>query len=375
MIYFDNAASTFPKPPEVLKGVSKWLTVNGANPGRSGHPLSLKAADEVFETRCEIANFFGVSAPEKIVFVPNATYGLNILIQGLLRSGDHVITTDLEHNSVLRPLHYMHKKYGVQFDVVNVDLYDDVKTVERIVGRIKKETRFIICTRCSNLCGKILPVELISRCIPDNIRLIVDGSQGAGVIYDDFSKTKIDYYCAPSHKGLFGIQGSGFIIINNDMPTPIICGGTGSDGMSVVQPQYLPDAFENGTLATPAVLSMKYGIRYINKIGIDNIYNHKIKLQRFMNNELNKVKNVIQYTDCEKSNFVGSLCFNINNVTSDLVSDYLSKNGICVRSGFHCAPFAHKKFGTEKSGAVRVSFSFHNTAREVERFCEILNKY
>ena len=228
MIYFDNAASSFPKPTNVVYNVNKWIRQNGANPGRSGHKPSLDAAQQVFDTRVAIARMFGVNDCENIAFVPNATYGLNILLQGLLEQDDHVVTTVFEHNSVLRPLFYMQKIKNVSIDVCDVDLYDDDTTVDNIIKKIKSNTKLVVCTQCSNVCGKEMPIEAIAKRLPKNIKLVVDGSQGAGIIPINLEKSGVDYYCAPSHKGLLGIQGSGFIAINSYLPKPIFSGGTGS---------------------------------------------------------------------------------------------------------------------------------------------------
>ncbi len=375
MIYFDNAASSFPKPPGVIYGVSKWIKQNGANPGRSGHKLSIDAAAEVFETRLALSEMFGIDDCENIAFVPNATYGLNMLIQGLLQEGDHVITTVFEHNSVLRPLFYMQKTKKVDIDICDVDLYNDDVTVKNIVDKIKNNTKLVVCTQCSNVCGKVLPIKKISSQLPSNIKFIVDGSQGAGIIPINLKKDSIDYYCAPSHKGLLGIQGSGFIAINSEVPDVIISGGTGSESANLFQPDFMPDAFESGTLATPSILSIKEGIKFIKSYGIENIYQQKRKLTIYAYEKLEKIDGVKTYINATKSQFVGIAFFNVENKTSDEVANYLSDCGICVRSGIHCAPLTHKKFGTNNIGAVRVSFSIFNNYRQIDELIKKLNNY
>ncbi len=375
MIYFDNAASSFPKPPSVINSVSKWIKQNGANPGRSGHNLSIEAASEVFETRLALAEMFGIDECENIAFVPNATYGLNILIQGLLSEGDHVITTVFEHNSVLRPLFYMQKTKKVDIDICDVDLYNDETTVDNIIKKIKNNTKLVVCTQCSNVCGKVMPIAQIASKLPASVKLIVDGSQAAGIIPVNLKKDKIDYYCAPSHKGLLGIQGSGFIAINSTIPKVIISGGTGSESINLFQPDYMPDIFESGTLPTPSIVSIGEGIKFIKSYGIDKIYNFKRSLTLYADEKLKEIDGVETYIDTTKSCFVGMVFFNVENKKSDEVSKYLSDNGICVRSGIHCAPFSHKKFGTENVGAVRVSFSIYNTHRQIDELIKKLNIY
>lgn len=375
MIYFDNAASSYPKPPTVISGVQRFIKTNGANPGRSGHKPALDAAAVVFETRCNIADMFGVKEAENVAFVPNATYGLNMLLMGILRRGDHVVTTELEHNSVLRPLNFLSTAVGIRYDIAAVDMYDDGKTVDNILSLVSTSTRAVVCTQCSNVCGKVMPIKMIASALPRDVVLVVDGSQGAGVIKTDISADGIDYYCAPSHKGLLGLQGSGFIAVNSEVPLAVITGGTGSESDSLIQPSYMPDAFESGTVATPSIVSMKYSTDFIKFFGVDKIYSHKRWLTRYLDEKLCDIRGVTTYVDTGASDFVGTVCFNVSGKHSDETAAYLAANGICVRSGLHCAPFVHKKFGTERSGAVRVSFSCFNTKNEIDELIKTINKY
>ncbi len=375
MIYLDNAASSFPKPQSVIKGVGKFISSNGANPGRSGHKLSVAASGVVFETRCNIAEMFGVSEPENVAFVPNATYGINMILMGCLKKGDHVVTTELEHNSVLRPLERLKQMNEIDYDIASVDLYDDSITVNNIVSLLRNNTSVVVCTQCSNVCGKVMPIKRISEALPDNVSLVVDGSQGAGIIKTDIVNDGIDYYCAPSHKGLLGLQGSGFVAVNSSLPRAVITGGSGSESNSLVHPSYMPDLFESGTVATPSIVSMDYGVRFINTMGIDKIYEHKKKLGTYLYNRLEDLDGVITYVDNSKGDFVGTACFNVKGVHSEVISDYLSDNEICVRGGLHCAPYVHKKFKTDKIGAVRVSFSCFNDFNDIDKLIKIINKY
>lgn len=374
MIYFDNAASSYPKPHSVSSGVYTWISHNGANPGRSGHTSSIEASEAILETRERISDIFGIDDPEKIIFVPNATYGLNMIIQGLLSSGDHAVTTDLEHNSVLRPLNLLKNK-GVNYSVARVDLYDDDVTVSNILKLIKSNTKAVICTQCSNVCGKIMPLKKIADAIPESVSFVVDGSQGAGIIDTDIMKTGIDYYCAPSHKSLLGPQGAGFIAVLSDGLKPIIVGGTGSESFDLNQPDYLPDKFESGTLATPVIVGLNEGLKYIQSRGIQNIFKHKKMLTEYFYDRINSIPETIKYIDYDLGNFVGTACFNVEGRHSDDVALYLSDNGVCVRSGIHCAPLFHKKMNTEDIGMVRVSFGCFNKRSEIDFFIKILKKY
>ncbi len=375
MIYLDNAASSYPKPQSVIKGVCKFISVNGANPGRSGHKLSVSAADLVFKTRYNLAQMFGIEEAENIAFVPNATYGINMILMGCLKKGDHVVTTELEHNSVLRPLERLRAMNEIEYDVAPVDLYDDSVTINNILGLLRSNTTAVVCTQCSNVCGKVMPIKRLSKVLPDDVALIVDGSQGAGIIKTDIVADGIDYYCAPSHKGLLGLQGSGFVAINSCLPKAVITGGSGSESDSLIHPSYMPDLLESGTVATPSIVSMNYGIEFIRNMGIDAIYNHKKQLGIYLYHQLKQIDDVVLYTDVERGDFIGVFSFNIKGVYSDEVAEYLSINDICVRSGLHCAPFAHKMLKTEKTGAVRVSFSCFNDKNDIDRLIKIINKY
>lgn len=366
MIYFDNAASSYPKPSSVSRSVKNWLDKNGANPGRSGHKPSLEAAQICFDTRVVISQMFGLEdMPENIIFVPNATIGLNTLILGLFNAGDHVITTDMEHNSVLRPLYQLSKK-GVSYSVAKTDLYDDNVTVKNILSCVRNNTAGIVVTQCSNVCGKIMPVSEIAKRKPAGIKLIVDGSQGAGTVPVNISKEKIDYYCAPSHKGLLGPQGSGFIAINSAPPRPLIFGGTGSNSLELEQPDFLPDMLESGTLETPVICGFYEGLRALKAKGIQKVFEHKLELTNYTLKRLSELDNVILYNKQYENKFVGVVCFNIKGYNSDEIAQYLARHDICVRSGLHCAPLFHKKMGTTDIGMVRISFSIYNTKHEID---------
>ena len=372
MIYFDNAASTFPKPHEVSKSVYNWLENNGANPGRSGHDMSFDASTAIYETRCELSELFNVSQPEKIIFVPNATYGLNFIIQGVLHHGDHVVITDLEHNSVIRTVNLIAKK-GIKFDVAVVDLYDDEITLKNIADVCKKNTKLVVCTQCSNVCGKMPPIKKIKNMLGDSVKMLIDGSQGAGIIPTDLSDLGVDYYCATSHKGLLGPQGSGFVAVLSEIPDPIIVGGTGSESFDALQPNYLPDILESGTLPTPVIVGLNSGVKYIKKRGVAEIFKHKSNLTKYFYSKISGLGFVKRYIDYDDS-FVGVCCFNINGLHSEEVASILNQNKICVRGGYHCAPYFHKKMGTEDVGMVRVSFGCYNSFSEIDNFVKVLNK-
>ncbi len=373
MIYFDNAASTHPKPQSVIRAMSGWLHKNAANAGRSGHRMSMEAAEMVYNTRVAVGEFFGVKKAEHVVLVPGATYALNTAILGLLNKGDHVITTDLEHNSVLRPLWHLNKK-GVNVTVVSVNFEDDEKTIEKIMRNINSRTRAIVCTQSSNVCGKILPIKEIAARKPRNVCLIVDGSQGAGTLPTNIIEDGIDYYCAPSHKGLMGPQGGGILLLNNAAPKPLVLGGTGTEGANPEQPRELPEYLESGTLSTPICVGMKAGIEFVHRLGIEQSFRHKRALTDYAYDELRKLDNLELYMYPYKESCIGVIPFNVRGMDSNRVVEYLDRNNICVRGGIHCSPLFHKRFGTIERGMVRISFGCFNNDREVNELIKVLKK-
>lgn len=374
MIYFDNGASSQPKPPGVYEKTYRYVKHNGANSGRSSHPLAMEAAESVFEVRNSLCRMFHAESPENIVFMFNATYALNTVLQGSLKKGDHVITTNLEHNSVLRPLYALQKR-GVELDIIDVDLYDDDLTVRRIQKKIRPNTKMIAVTQCSNVCGKILPIAQIAKLKNSRIRMLVDGSQGAGSMPTDFNALEMDYYCAPSHKGMLGLQGTGFIISCHNDLKPLVYGGTGGDSALTTQPEYLPERLEAGTLPIPAIYSLGEGVKFIEKIGVENIYRHKLHLTDVLYRKLLTMPQVELYLDNDKSPACGVLSFNIKGHSSEEVGAWLGERGIAVRSGLHCAPLFHKKMGTLERGMVRVSFSYANHDSEIAHFVELLKDF
>ena len=373
MIYFDNAASTYPKPPCVIKKVSAWMRKNGANPGRSGHKMSMEAAEMIYDTRVAFAELFGLNNPQNVILVPGATYALNTVLLGIFKPGDHVITTDLEHNSVLRPLWFL-KKQGVEVSFARVDFSDDTRTVFNVMSQVKKNTKGIVCTQCSNVCGYVVPIREISIARPHGVNMIVDGSQGAGVIPTNVSELGVDYYCAPSHKGLLGPQGGGVLLINNVPPAPLVFGGTGTETLNPEQPLELPERLESGTLPSPICAGMLAGAEYITEHGILNIFNHKKKLTDYAYASLSKLQNLNLYMKDHRERCLGVVPINVHGLNSTELTEYLDSKGICVRGGLHCAPLFHKKMNTVNTGMVRVSFGIYNTENEIDYLLNTLKK-
>ena len=371
MIYFDNGASSHPKPQCVVRAVGEWLQKNGANPGRSGHRMSVDAAEMVYHARVSLGALFGMDQPENVVLVPNATYALNTVLLGLFQKGDHVVTTDLEHNSVLRPLWHLQER-GVAVSVVRVDFADDDKIVEDMMRAINSKTRAIVCTQCSNVCGRVLPVERIAREKPSSVLLIVDGYQGAGFLPVDVVKAGIDYYCAPSHKGLLGPQGGGVILVNNRPPRPLVFGGTGTESLNPEQPEDLPERLEAGTLPAPICAGMLAGAEYIRSVGMEKLFQHKRALTDYAYRTLRSVPGIELYMAPYASKCLGVIPFNMRGRHSGDVVSYLDQKGIYARGGVHCAPLFHKRMGTEQRGMVRISFGCYNTEREIDKLARCL---
>ncbi|MGV8980878.1 aminotransferase class V-fold PLP-dependent enzyme [Clostridium sp.] len=365
MIYLDNAATSFPKPPEVYDEMINCMKNYCANPGRSSHKMAIEADMKIMETRESIARLFNIEKPLNIIFTKNATEALNIGIKGLLKSGDHVISTTIEHNSVLRPLNTMCKNnVEVTFLNTNEEGYIDIGDIKK---HIKKETKAIIINHASNVLGTVQDINSIGRLARDHgIILMVDASQSAGSINLDVELDNIDIMAFPGHKGLLGPQGTGALYISDSVNLKEYTeGGTGSNSHSMEQPDFLPDKFESGTLNTPGLSGLCEGIKFIEKIGIENIHKHEMNLLQCLFEELDKLKYVRVYgtNDCSNRSSVVSL--NIEGFESSEVGYYLNERGIAIRTGYHCAPLIHNIIGTKNMGTVRISPGYFNTFDDI----------
>jgi len=368
LIYFDNAATTFPKPNEVYDSIMEAMKTYGANPGRSGHKLALQMGRQVYKTRELLAELFNVSNPMNIIFTSNCTDSLNIVIKGFVREGDHVITTSMEHNSVLRPLHALKNK-GVEVTIIKADSMGRINP-EDIKKEIKENTKLIVTTHISNLTGTIIPVEAIGKIARDNgIYYLVDAAQSAGVYDIDVEKMNIDFLAFPGHKGLLGPQGTGGLYIREGIEVEEIKqGGTGSSSHILDQPHICPDRYESGTLNGPGIVGLGAGVSYIKKIGIENIRKHEEELTRHFMEEVLKIDKVKVYGPLDISEHAPVVAINIGDVDSSEISYILDeKYNIAVRPGLHCAPLAHKTIGTFEQGVVRFSFGLFNTHEDIEK--------
>lgn len=364
MVYFDNAATTYPKPHSVISAMTAALIEYGANPGRAGHRLSMKTAQAVFEAREKCADFFGAEV-ENTVFMLNCTYALNTAIKGLLKKGDHIICSDIEHNAVLRPVYACVKDRDVSCSFA-VTTDNDDETAKNFEKLINRRTKAIVCTAAGNVTGRILPVRKIAAiCRRYNLCFIVDAAQGGGVVPLKLSDG-INIICAAGHKGLYGPMGTGLMITDGKYHlTTLVEGGTGSLSKELVQPDFLPDRFESGTINTAGAISLGAGIDFVKGKGLDVIYNHEIQLCRKFYRGLAEIPSVKLYTPLPDERFVPVVPFNIDGLSSEEAAEKLSRMGFCLRGGFHCAYPVHKKIGTEGTGAVRFSPSVFSTAKEV----------
>ncbi|UZW15917.1 aminotransferase class V-fold PLP-dependent enzyme [Clostridium pasteurianum] len=372
MIYLDNAATSFPKPSEVYDEVLNCMKNYAANPGRSSHDMSIKASSKIAETRQELSTLFNIDCPFNIIFTCNATESLNMAIKGLFKSGNHVISTVIEHNSVLRPLNYLNKA-GVELTLLDVNRegFIDIGELEK---SIKKNTKAIIVNHASNVLGTIQDIEKIgSVCKKYGLIFMLDASQSAGVVTIDVDKANIDLLAFPGHKGLLGPQGTGGLFVREGIKlNNFIDGGTGSNSSSMDQPDFLPDKFESGTLNTPGIAGLYEGIKFIKKIGIENIEKRERALTEYLLSELKKISYVELYGLNSVENRAAVVSINIDGMDSSTVGYILNKNNIAVRTGYHCAPLIHHVIGTKEYGTVRISPGYFNTEKDIEKFLDVI---
>ena len=376
MIYLDNAATTFPKPKQLMRAYTEYLNFYGANPGRAGHEMSLQTSMQVFKTREELAGLFGASSPENVIFTQNGTHSLNLVLKGLLKTGDHVVISDLEHNSVLRPVYSMWQNSFVDYTVAEVTEGDDDATVESFRRAMRPNTRLIACTHGSNVFGIKLPIKRLAELAHSSgALLLADCAQTAGVETINMGIMGIDYLAAPGHKGLYGPTGTGVLVIATNSPKlrTITEGGTGSNSLEYTQPDFLPDMLESGTVNTVGILALGAGLSAIKLRGIENIRKHEMLLAQMLYDGLDAMGEVELYTT--RPNFEHHLpviSFTLAGEHSEETARRLNNYDVATRAGLHCAPLAHKKLETLQTGTVRVSFGMFNTAEDVEDFLTIL---
>lgn len=370
LIYLDNAATSFPKPEAVIRAMTAFMREAGGNPGRSGHRLSIEAGRVVFEARERIAALFGVGDSSRVIFGQNATEAINLGLKGFLRRGDHVVTSSMEHNSVMRPLRALEKE-GVELTVAPCSREGFLNS-EEIRKRIRGNTRMVVLNHASNVVGTLLPLEPVGEiCRNRGILFLVDAAQTAGVIPIDMEKEKIDLLAFTGHKALFGPQGTGGLVIGRrvDEKTlqPLKRGGTGSRSEREEQPDFLPDLCESGTPNAVGLAGLKAGLDFVLETGVEKIRTHEARLTGCLLRGLREIPRVKIYGPEDEEKQVGTVSFNIQGASPSDVGFTLDEQfGVLSRIGLHCAPAAHRTIGTFPEGTIRFGFSYLNSEEEVD---------
>lgn len=378
-VYLDNASTTFPKPKKVSESIYNFLTNIGGNPGRSNHENSMDSNRILLESRITVANLFNFDKFENVIFTNNITTSLNILINGMFKKGDHVITSSMEHNSVLRPLFRLKELNIIDLYVCKANSFGFID-INDIKSNLKSNTKAIILSHASNVIGSIQPIfEISNICSKNNIHFILDSAQSAGSIDIDFKALNLSALAFTGHKGLYGPQGTGGFLISDDLNSicsSTILGGTGSLSHALTQPDFLPDKFESGTLNMPGIYGLLEGIKFINKEGVKTIHDKNNFLLNYLVNDLKNIDNLKIYLDSNNiDNYTSCISLNINNIETAELSYILDNDfGIQNRSGLHCAPLAHETIGTYPSGTVRLSIGYFNTLDEMKYTISALNK-
>ena len=369
-VYLDNAATSRYKPESVIKAMNYYFNEIGCSPGRGGYECSLQASRIILDTRIILAELFNVKKPEQIIFSHNVTYALNTAIKGLVKKGDHVISTTMDHNSVLRPLKSLEEQGIIEVDFVQADRQGLINP-EDVEKSIKNNTRMIVLTHASNVTGTLLPVAEIGKIARDNnLYYILDTAQSAGVYDIDFTSFNLDVLCFTGHKCLMGPPGTGgFAVIEETAKemNPLIEGGTGSISDKEYQPDFLPDKFESGTINTVGLAGLKAGIEYINNIGRVNIKNMVDTLTARFLTGLEKINRINIHGPGDINLQASTVSITIDGFDLGELSYLLAdKYKIMTRSGLHCAPLAHKSIGTFPEGTIRFSIGYFNTSEEID---------
>jgi cysteine desulfurase family protein len=371
MIYMDNAATSWPKPPQVFQAISEVMERAGGNPGRSGHSLSIAAARVIYDCREKVAEFFNVPDPLRVIFTANATQAINLAIRGILKPGDNVVTTSMEHNSVMRPLRFLEKQ-GVNLKIAQC-ARDGTLDITEISRLINSQTRLVIITQASNVSGTILPVtEVTAHAHKFGVPVLADASQSAGVVKIDMMGSRIDLLAFTGHKELLGPTGTGGLVINPKFDVssiePLTTGGTGSRSESEEQPEDLPDKFESGTANLMGIAGLNAGLSWINSRGLDSIRDHNRLLTKSLIEGLSVIPGVNVYGTRNPENSVAIVSFTISGQrVSDVGFKLDEEYGILSRVGLHCAPAAHKTLGSFPEGTVRLSPGIFTTMDDIDK--------
>jgi cysteine desulfurase family protein len=372
MIYCDNAATSFPKPDQVIDAMVSYMKEIGANPGRSGHGPALRANRIINDCRKSLCRLFNIDFPERVVFTSNVTEALNIVFNGLLKNGDHVVTTSVEHNSVMRPLRHLAEIRRIELSVTPCSS-QGVMDTEALKRTIRQDTRLIVINHASNVVGTILPIEKIGA-IKGTARLLVDAAQTAGIIPIDVKKQRIDLLAFTGHKALYGPMGTGGLYVGKGIDIdPLIRGGTGTQSELEQQPPELPDRLESGTANAPGIAGLGAGVEFVLEKGIDQIREHENRLIQRLIEGLMTIEGLVLFGPCDHRMQTANLSLNLKGVHPAEVARVLETEfEIMVRAGLHCSPSAHKTLGTYPDGAVRLSMGYFNSQKEVDEIIRAL---
>lgn len=377
-IYLDNAATTFPKPTSVYNAIMNYMTNIGANPGRGASSSSLKGNKVIFEARNTLANFFHFEQVENVIFTPNITYSLNMLIKGSVKAGWHVITSAMDHNSTLRTLNSLSNAGTIELDILNANTLGEI-SIDEFKQKIKSNTKLVVLSHGSNVTGTIQPlIDIGNICKERGIYFIIDSAQTAGVLDLNFDELNCSALAFTGHKSLFGPQGIGGFLISeefNNICTPLIEGGTGSVSSDIIQPNFLPDKFESGTMNGPGIAGLLEGIKFINAEGLTAIKEHEDFLTKeFIEGVLN-IPTIQVYGHKDVAHRTSTISINSSKIDNSELGFYLdSEYGITTRTGLHCAPLAHKAIGTYPNGSLRFSFGYFNDLKDVKYALSAINK-
>jgi len=367
MIYFDNAATTYIKPSEVYRAIYENMVKYGANAGRGGHSLSVKAGELINETREKLCELFGINNMERLAFFQNATHAINTGIKGVLERGDHVVTTSMEHNAVLRPLAELKKRGIIEYTTVKGNDRGEI-SLNDLEKAIRYRTKLIVMTHASNVCGNIYDIEPVYNMAKSKgIIFMADCAQTAGVV--ELNADMADMFAFSGHKGLMGAQGTGGLYIREGLNVKtLIEGGTGSNSESLYHPDIMPDKFECGTQNMPSLAALKMGVEFVKKVGINTILEHEQFLSDYFVNEVKNIRGVNIFGTDNPKERTGTVSISIDEKDSNIIASKLSDEfNIAVRSGLHCAPEAHRTLGTIDGGTIRFSFGFFNKKHEIDR--------
>lgn len=362
MIYFDNAATSYPKPRFTLDAVGEAFRRYGANPGRGGHKMAIETSEMVFKARQELITLLGGGDPERVVFTQNCTGATNLAIKGVLRAGDHVIISSMEHNAVWRPVDALARAGVIRYDIATVVPDDPAATVENFRRLLRSSTRLICCVHGSNVFGTLQPVEEIcAMAHGEGILFLLDAAQTAGVLPIDLRELPADFICIAAHKGLYAPTALGALIVNCDEPLgTLLEGGSGSLSKEPAMPPFLPDRLEAGTVNTMGIAGLRGGLRFLRRRTVAGIHRSEMALTNYLYEGLEKIDGVILYNRPQ----LPVLSFGIEGMSGEAVTEALAQKGFALRGGFHCSPLAHQTMGTYESGTARIGIGAFNTREQ-----------